>query len=159
MREVGLLDVSTDPRGGPGRPQHRYSLAPDAPSLGLEPPAFPMLARLLLQAAASAGAGADEALEAGLQQGEAEAAAVGRRSPCADALVGLLARIGFDPERADDHEGTTVAFAHCPFRELAEANPDLVCSLHRGLIEGFVRSYGGAEVVAFRNLVHRDACR
>ena len=30
------------------------------------------------------------------------------------------------------------AFAHCPFRELAEANPDLVCSLHRGLVEGFV---------------------
>src|SRR3546814_5828043 len=45
MREVGLLDVVTDARGTVGRPQHRYSLAADAPALGFEPPAFPVLAR------------------------------------------------------------------------------------------------------------------
>ena len=50
MREVGLLAVESDPRGGPGRPQHRYSLAPDSPGLGLEPPSFPMMARMLLRA-------------------------------------------------------------------------------------------------------------
>ena len=49
MREVGLLEVSADHRGAPGRPQHRYALAPDAPSLGLEPPTFPMLARMLVR--------------------------------------------------------------------------------------------------------------
>ena len=41
MRDVGLLDVEVDNRGTVGRPQHRYSLAADAPSLGLEPAAFP----------------------------------------------------------------------------------------------------------------------
>ena len=49
MREVGLLEVVTDARGAVGRPQHRYSLAPDAPALGFEPPAFPVLARMLLR--------------------------------------------------------------------------------------------------------------
>src|SRR5688572_32768357 len=29
MREVGLLEVVTDAQGAVGRPQHRYSLAPD----------------------------------------------------------------------------------------------------------------------------------
>ncbi len=48
MREVGLLDQRIDNNGGVGRPQHLYSLAPDAPSLGLEPPAMPALARMLL---------------------------------------------------------------------------------------------------------------
>src|SRR3954449_9357354 len=48
MREVGLLDVTTDARGEVGRPQHRYSLAADAPSLGLEPPTVPVLARMVL---------------------------------------------------------------------------------------------------------------
>jgi DNA-binding transcriptional ArsR family regulator len=57
MREVGLLTVAAESRGGVGRPQHRYSLAPDAPSLGLEPPAMPMMARLLLEVAAGARAG------------------------------------------------------------------------------------------------------
>src|SRR5882757_4740519 len=54
MREVGLLDVITDARGAVGRPQHRYSLAADAPALGLEPAAFPVLARMLLRLAANA---------------------------------------------------------------------------------------------------------
>ena len=52
MREVGLLAVETDARGAVGRPQHRYSLAADAPSLGLEPATFPVLARMLLRLAA-----------------------------------------------------------------------------------------------------------
>jgi len=33
MREVGLLDVTTDARGEVGRPQHRYSTIAEAPSL------------------------------------------------------------------------------------------------------------------------------
>jgi predicted ArsR family transcriptional regulator len=35
MRELGLLDLKVESRGGVGRPQHRYLLAADAPSLGL----------------------------------------------------------------------------------------------------------------------------
>ena len=46
MREVGLLQVASEPRGSVGRPQHRYSLAADAPALGLEPSPFPTLARV-----------------------------------------------------------------------------------------------------------------
>src|SRR5262249_8882046 len=73
MREVGLLDVEVDARGTVGRPQHRYTLAPDAPSLGLEPPAFPLLARMLLGVAAAAGASSDEAADVGGEQGRAMA--------------------------------------------------------------------------------------
>jgi predicted ArsR family transcriptional regulator len=159
MRDVGLLEVQSDNRGAVGRPQHRYSLAADAPSLGLEPPAFPMLANMLLRAAARAGAGEEEAADAGREQGRIDGGRV-RRRPCLDALIEELSRLGFDPEVAvSDDEVATVAFAHCPFRELAEANPDLVCSLHRGLIEGFVEAVGGADVVDFHNLGHRHPCQ
>src|SRR5438477_3426544 len=61
MREVGLLDVEIEARGSVGRPQHRYSLAADAPSIGLEPPTFPLLARMLAGAAAAAGVVAADA--------------------------------------------------------------------------------------------------
>lgn len=158
MREVGLLEVQSDNRGAVGRPQHRYSLAADAPSLGLEPPTFALLARMLLRAAALAGTGPDDAADAGREQGRSDGhRATGR--PCLDALVRELDRLGFDPAVAGDDDSSTVAFAHCPFRELAEANPDLVCSLHRGLVEGFVEEVGGGEVVAFRTLVDRDPCQ
>jgi predicted ArsR family transcriptional regulator len=162
MREVGLLEVAPDHRGAPGRPQHRYSLASDAPSLGLEPPTFPMLARMLVGVAARVGAGGDDAVAAGRDQGAAEAAGLDDLDgpACVEAAVGLLARMGFDPEPVDDgDETTTVAFARCPFRELAEANPDLVCGLHRGLVEGFVDVAGTAQVVDFGSLVDRHPCR
>src|SRR5437763_13974359 len=61
MRDVGLLDVETDAKGSVGRPQHRYSLARAAPSPGLAPPAFPLLARLLASLAAAARLGPDDA--------------------------------------------------------------------------------------------------
>jgi len=158
MRDVGLLDVQSDNRGAVGRPQHRYSLAADAPSLGLEPPTFAVLARMLLRAASLAGTGPDDAADAGREQGRADGQrATGR--PCLDALVRELDRLGFDPAVAGGDDNATVAFAHCPFRELAEANPDLVCSLHRGLVEGFVAEVGGGEVIAFRTLVDRDPCQ
>lgn len=161
MREVGLLDVDTHARGTPGRPQHRYSLAADAPSLGLEPPTFPILARMLLQLAGTAQLGTDEAVEAGREQGEADAtsARAGRRtSACVNALVSRLAELGFDPAVIEDGPETTVAFLHCPFRELAEAHPDLVCGLHRGLVEGFVDGTDGW-VTEFHSLLDRTPCQ
>ena len=158
MRDVGLLDVQSDNRGAVGRPQHRYSLAADAPSLGLEPPMFALLARMLLRAAGLAGVGADDAADAGREQGRIDAAgSIGR--PCVTALVRELDRLGFDPAVAGDADVATIAFAHCPFRELAEANPSLVCGLHRGLVEGFLETVGGGGVVDFRTLVDRDPCQ
>jgi predicted ArsR family transcriptional regulator len=164
MREVGLLEVETEARGAVGRPQHRYSLAADAPSLGLEPPTFPVLARMLLTLAGSAQLGAEEAIEAGREQGQADAEdeRKARRTSSASCLERLVARLdalGFDPALVEDHGASTVAFLHCPFRELAEAHPDLVCGLHQGLVEGFVAGTGGARVTAFHSLFDRTPCQ
>ena len=159
MRDVGLLEVITEARGAVGRPQHRYSLAPDAPALGFEPPAFPVLARMLLRLASSAALPAADAVEAGRDQGQVAADRLDRTVPCEEALAAELATLGFDPESASDEQGTSIAFTRCPFRELAEANPELVCGLHRGLVEGFVSARGDAEVVAFHDLASRTPCQ
>ena len=161
MRDVGLLDVEMDSRGQVGRPQHRYSVAAEAPSLGLEPPAFPLLARMLGAVAAAAGVDADDAAEVGRDQGRAFAAAMAVDPPeCIAGLMAELETLGYDPAAGDDPDGTTtVVFTHCPYRELAEAWPDLVCQLHRGLVEGFVEQTGGADVLDFHTLAHREPCQ
>lgn len=162
MREVGLLEVEVDGRGSVGRPQHRYRLAADAPSLGLEPAAFRWLAHLLASAAQAVGVDPEVAAQAAAPAGRrmaAQASARGSRPACVAALTGVLAELGFDPAVVDEGDLVTVAFTHCPFAELAEANPDLVCNLHRGLVEGFVEQIGGADVEHFATLADRDPCQ
>ena len=162
MRDVGLLEVQAQSRGEVGRPQHRYSLAADAPSLGLEPPPMPILARMLLGVAAATGAGPEEAAEAGRLQGRAAAAEYeteGDGEACVAALVDELVELGFDPAIDETGEVTTVAFTRCPFAELAEAHPEIVCHLHRGIVEGFVAAAGGATVTEFGTLVDRLPCQ
>ncbi len=157
MRDIGLLQVWVDAKGTVGRPQHRYSLSPDAPSLGLEPSAWPLLARMLADVAAFMAPEVDDVAALGEEQGRA-AADRRRGRPCVSALVDTLAELGFDPASAEEGKVATIAFTHCPFRDLAEQYPDLVCNLHRGLIEGFVDELGGADVLAFATLADRDPC-
>lgn len=161
MRDVGLLEVTVDARGEVGRPQHRYGLAADAPSLGLEPAPLPMLARLVLRLAERAGLSGDDAAEVARAQGAADAAAYSAAPSTLEALVSELDRLGFDPEVTDGAgpDEAVIGFCHCPFREVAERFPDLVCGLHRGLVEGFVDTMGDAAVTHFATLVDRTPCR
>jgi predicted ArsR family transcriptional regulator len=167
MREVGLLDVTTDARGEVGRPQHRYSLAADAPSLGLEPPTMPVLARMVLAMAERLGAGPADAVAVGEAEGRARASRYDDAPSALEALVADLDRLGFDPVVTEGPDGTgdpevvtaVVAFANCPFADLARDHPDLVCSLHRGLVAGFVAHMGDAEVAEFCPLAHRTPCQ
>ncbi|MGI8807906.1 MAG: helix-turn-helix transcriptional regulator, partial [Acidimicrobiales bacterium] len=127
MREVGLLAVHSDNRGSVGRPQNRYALAADAPSLGLEPPAFPVLARMLTDVAAAAGAAAHLSAESGAEHGRelaevhaaraAESGTDGRRprASCIDAVTAMLSQLGFDPAVVHDDGLATIAFTHCPY--------------------------------------------
>jgi predicted ArsR family transcriptional regulator len=170
MREVGLLDVQIDTRPGVGRPQHLYGLAPEAPSLGLVSSSVPLLARMLARLASAAGASGDDAVGVGRVQGRADATAFADSASCLEALVAELDELGFDPavsapdgatgdDAADGGDTAVIAFAHCPFGELAEAHPELVCSMHRGIVEGFVEAVGGGEIEDFHPLAHRRPCQ
>jgi len=159
MREVGLLQLDAGARGSVGRPQHRYSLSADAPTLGLEPSSFPTLARGLLRAARQAGLEESEMADAGHVQGIEDAAHWAPGTPCVDALMAEQARLGFDPAVVDDETSATIAFTHCPFRDLAESHPALVCGLHRGLVGGLVEGIGGAKVAGFHPLLDRTPCQ
>jgi predicted ArsR family transcriptional regulator len=83
--------------------------------------------------------------------------------------VAELDRLGFDPVESELGGGgartrrVRVDFLHCPFRELAEAYPELVCNLHRGIVEGVVVKSArigqpAGMVEDFRTLIDRDPC-
>ena len=169
MREAGLVEVEPIHRGTVGRPQLRYSLAPGAPGLGLDPPAHTLLAGLLAALAEQLGGDGLDAANLGRRWGSE---ANGRRQSgrgCLAALVAELDRLGFDPVESELGGGgatvrrVRVDFLHCPFRELAEAYPELVCNLHRGIVDGVVASSSrvgrpAGMVEDFRTLIDRDPC-
>ncbi len=162
MRDVGLLDVHVGGRGDVGRPQHRYSIAAKAPALGLEPPTMPVLARMVLAMAHRLRASAADAETVGRDEGAVRAAPYQRAPSTLEALVADLDRLGFDPvvtEDPGDDAAAVVAFANCPFQELAAEHPELVCGLHRGLVAGFVAEMGDADVREFCTLTSRTPCR
>lgn len=171
MRDVGLVAVEVGGRGEIGRPQHRYSLAPDAPSLGLEPPVMPVLARMVLSMAARLGAGPSDAHAVGAEEGARRAAPYESAPSSLEALVSDLDRLGFDPVVSDalglddaaasaaDPDTAVIAFANCPFGDLADRHTDLVCSLHHGLVAGFVAGMGDTEVREFCTVADRTPCQ
>ena len=124
---------------------------------------------MLARVAAALAPSPEEVAETGRVQGHAAAAR--RReeadsprkkdaaSACIAAVMAELTDMGFDPASADDGNLTTVAFTRCPFRELAEAYPEVVCHLHRGIIEGMVDELGGVDVDRFGTLADRDPCQ
>ena len=170
MRDAGLIDVQVGGRGDVGRPQHRYAIASDAPSLGLEPPTMPVLARMVLAMAKRLRASPEDAMAVGEEEGVRRARPYVNAPSTLEALVSDLDRLGFDPivsdagsDGSDDGDfadgAAVVAFANCPFADLAREHPELVCGLHRGLVAGFVAQMGDAETRDFCSLTSRTPCR
>lgn len=161
LREAKLVDVEALHRGTVGRPQHRYFLAAGAPGLGFDPPAHALLAGLLAALAEQVGAAGEDASDTGYAWG-LEAGRRTRTRSCLRALEAELDKLGFEPavEPGDGTaEGATrIEFLHCPFRELAEAYPELVCNLHRGLCEGVIDEVGGGIVEEFATLYDPEPC-
>ena len=151
----------TDTRGAVGRPQHRYSLAADAPSLGLEPPAFPVLARMLLRLAASA-AGARAPTPSRPAASRAPPRPLGstgghlrRGAHCQE-----LAALGFDPESVDDDDGATDRLHPLPVPGAGRGQPRPGVQPAPGPGRGLRRRQRRrSRCVAFHDLVDRTPCQ
>jgi predicted ArsR family transcriptional regulator len=161
LREVGIVDVEAVHRGTVGRPQHLFFLADGAPGVGFDPPAHALLAALLASLAERVGADPSDATDAGRAWGSQSGLRTRERS-CLRALEQELQRLGFEPALGPgdgtSEGGARIEFLHCPFRELAEAYPELVCNLHRGLCEGVVERTGPGRVDEFATLYDPEPC-
>ena len=71
-----------------------------------------------------------------------------------------MARAGFDPRFRREDGSIEVTLRECPFRDLADDHRELVCTIHRGLIEGML---GGLKPTLamreFRPFAERGICR
>jgi predicted ArsR family transcriptional regulator len=72
-----------------------------------------------------------------------------------------MSRAGFDPRfRREGGAEVEVTLRDCPFRDLAEDYRDVVCTLHRGLVEGMLTGLKPAMAVRqFQPFAERGICR
>jgi predicted ArsR family transcriptional regulator len=152
LERAGLVNKTSEVRTVPGRPRMLYELAPDS-----EPPAgsgYRLLCEILATALRAAVSEPGEmALRAGREWG---LYLTERPSPLRPLsaeettrrITEMLVDFGFAPEESA-HAGTArvIELRDCPFRDLARANADVVCSIHLGLLRGVAEALGGRTVV------------
>jgi predicted ArsR family transcriptional regulator len=159
LADARLVDSRAAANGKPGRPRMVYALAPGAgEAAGRDE--HRLLATILTGTVAALPDGERRAEAAGHAWGRY---LVRRPSPlervtddrAVDELTRLLDEEGF----AAEGSGLEIHMRRCPFHELAETNPGVVCGVHRGLMAGALEELGGdLEVEGLDVFVKPDLC-
>jgi len=141
LTEAGLTAREAEDRQGPGRPRIGYRAADDAPGGQRR---YRLLAQMLATLIAGTTADPGRAAEqAGREWGGylAEQPPPYQRLTAPEAVANLttiLRDMGFEPRPVADADGAgyRLRLLHCPFLEVAQQQPDVVCALHLGLMQG-----------------------
>ena len=154
LEEAGLVRSRTEHRTTPGRPRRVWEPVPSA--LRDEADEHRALAQALVSLVGAGPGAAADAEAAGRAWGRRlgrEAAAPSGEA--IDAVVGVLRERGFEPSA----HGTEVTMRRCPFAELARESPEVVCAVHRGLVDGVLSEVGPELAVAGLDVFPRpDVC-
>ena len=163
LEEVGLVTSETR-RGSVGRPQTLYSVAEPQDEDARD---YRLLAEILIGLVRGRRA-VEQAHALALEWG-AYLVGQNRPKPGTHGHAGrnlalmqeAMARAGFDPRfRRSAGTEVEVTLRNCPFKDLAEEHRDLVCTLHRGLVEGILSGLQPPLAIReFAPFAERDACR
>jgi predicted ArsR family transcriptional regulator len=132
LEESELVVSSSEHAGRPGRPRRLFAAVPEEAEVE-----HALLASALASSLEPLPNGADVAESAGRSWGgvlveRLEPGRVPDESVCVERVATLLRRRGFAPEQ----DAAGLVMRRCPFRDLAERYPRVICSFHAGLIDG-----------------------
>lgn len=136
LRE-GLVQRMTEPLGGPGRPRTVYTSSGPVPGQRH----FQLLAEILTGLVSSLDDGPSLARDTGAAWGRhlVDSPPPSRKVDAPEALERLetmLTGLGFRPSTDQRDAGVELLLRNCPFREIAQEHPDVICGLHLGLLQG-----------------------
>ena len=76
-----------------------------------------------------------------------------------DALIEMLDILGFDPARTSTEAGEAVVLRTCPLINMVVGDPDVMCELHQGMIDGVMQKVGASEGVKLIPFHSEHGCR
>lgn len=137
LADSGAVTRTVERRHQPGRPRVLYTVGGQSPG----PRSFALLAEMLAGLVASTEPATAAVTDTGRAWGSH---LIQRPAPAqqldsdeaADRLLRLLEAVGFQPTVSRHDAQTDIRLNHCPFREVAERHTEVVCGLHRSLIDG-----------------------
>ncbi len=167
LEAAGLVVSETEVRTSRGRPRLLFKPGPGAKEVGQGARDYKLLATML---AGYARSGANDPASVAETTGKAWGgylAAPDRPRPgdavdagsAVDMIARMMERLGFEPEL--EREGTVakVLLHNCPFRDVAERYPEIVCSLHLGILRGALEEIAAAvEATDLRPFVTPSLC-
>lgn len=140
---AGLVVETRAPAGGRGRPRLLYRVDPGVESRWGTTGPYERLSLLLAEVTRTGAAPVDVGRRSALRSAPPEA---GEAEPVA-ALVDAMARQGFEPDVRVRGDRVELVLDHCPFESAALVDPDTVCALHLGIVEGVAEATGGRVVI------------
>lgn len=152
LLHAGLIVEEVAPSTGRGRPRHVYSTHPTAAARwgGVNP--YEQLALLMSEMIRTG----DDAVEVGRRAGRRQGLA--GKAGTTDNVAESMARLGFEPVvSGSDPDAVQMVLNSCPFETAALADPDTVCALHLGMVEGVAEAIGDLEVDELRRTDPRHA--
>lgn len=153
---AGVLKAEFYKHPGAGRPRKVYGLAPNQQAPRDDVATVRLFTALLAETLTAATheqrmvapeeAGFRWAEQNVPSTGAAPASSVGEWVGKVGGLIDVLDRWGYVPELSTSEGGRSarIDLSHCPFRDLAKANTEVVCGIHRGLIAGTMHQLGEA---------------
>jgi predicted ArsR family transcriptional regulator len=159
LERAGLVSRAVERAGRPGRPRQLYVAVEAIETDGGHRRLAEALVGVL---AADSDGGAEWAERAGQQWAEHQVSADAGLTweEATREVVELFGRLGFAPRLVDDDRGRHVELDACPFRDLARSYPQVVCTVHAGLLRGALGRLhvDGADSAALRPFVLPDLC-
>lgn len=148
LRHLGMVDRVSAPAKGRGRPPWLYRATPAAMTDRGASDYSGLAAALAGQLARSTGDPVAEAVAAGRIWGEqlAHDSGTDTDKPVVSQVLTLLDDLGYEP-RTEDGD-TNVTLHRCPLLAAANLHPEIVCSVHQGLVEGALAAHGTHDIVA-----------
>jgi len=159
---AGLVHGQPQPRAAAGRPRIVYGTFTNA-----APDGYSTLTRLLsAQMGDTPAVRATRAEQAGVQWAKELTPEAGLESTmgaeeAARSVTGLFAELGFGSELVGDGDdgGQQLRLHACPFRAVARAHPEVICSIHLGLLRGVLTELGAPRTTStLRPFVEPELC-
>jgi predicted ArsR family transcriptional regulator len=143
LADAGLVASEPAERVSPGRPRILYRLTAQAVPATQRTEEYRLLASILTGTLAERDGAAADAERNGRAWGRylarrplPPAPTSGERAVAQ--VSDLLAGQGFEPAVEEGR----ICMHRCPFHDLAETNPEIICAVHRGMIDGTLEELG-----------------